>query len=306
LQTYLDELRAHIERALEAALALPSAPAIVREAMRYAVMGGGKRLRPSLTLAVADSLAPRAQFTTDTARRRATSAACAVELVHCYSLVHDDLPGMDDDTLRRGRPTTHVVFGEGIAILAGDGLLTEAFDVLSRDRAAGLDAAVQLTMVQVLARAAGADGMVGGQGIDLVGAGRVPNHGAPAFDAAALEDMHRRKTGALIRAAAALGALSVGADAATLAAIDDYARELGLAFQIIDDILDVEGSTDALGKTAGKDAAAGKPTFPAVHGLETSRAMAADCVARAEASLARCGLGGHLTGLARSVLARRS
>ena len=190
-------------------------------------------------------------------------------------------------------PTTHVVYGEGMAILAGDGLLTEAFAVLTAEAPAPVPPADRrLAMAAVLARAAGAIGMVGGQAIDLAGAGRVPDRAAPPFDAAALADMHARKTGALIRAAATLGALGAGADARTIAAVDDYARELGLAFQIVDDLLDVEGSTASLGKTAGKDAAAGKPTFPAIHGLDASRALAADCIARATAALAAADLSG--------------
>ena len=307
LAAYLDDLRAGIESALEQRLALTEAPAVVADAMRYAAMGGGKRFRPCLTLAVAERVAARSGTSVATARALAMPAACAVELVHCYSLVHDDLPGMDDDTLRRGRPTAHVVYGEGMAILAGDGLLTEAFAVLTSETPAPVPPADRrLAMAAVLARAAGAIGMVGGQAIDLAGAGRVPHRAAPPFDAAALADMHARKTGALIRAAATLGALGAGADARTIAAVDDYARELGLAFQIVDDLLDVEGSTASLGKTAGKDAAAGKPTFPAIHGLDASRALAADCIARATAALAAADLSGYLTDLARWTLARRA
>jgi geranylgeranyl pyrophosphate synthase len=307
LAAYLDALRADVERALTARLALADAPAVVVEAMRYAAMAGGKRFRPCLTLTVAERVADRAGVSVADARARALPAACAVEMVHCYSLVHDDLPGMDDDTLRRGRPTTHVVYGEGMAILAGDGLLTEAFAALTADAPAPVPPAERrLAMAVVLARAAGAIGMVGGQAIDLAGAGRVPNHVAAAFDAPALADMHARKTGALIRAAATLGALAAGADARTVAAVDDYARELGLAFQIVDDLLDVEGSTASLGKTAGKDAAAGKPTFPAIHGLDASRALAAACIDRAIASLNGADLAGHLTDIAHWTLDRRA
>lgn len=295
LAAYLDELRGEVDRALEAILAAADVPSVLRDAMRYSVMGGGKRLRPCLTLAVAERVAGRAGFTAAAARGRALPAATAVELIHCYSLVHDDLPAMDDDVLRRGRPTTHVVYGDGMAILAGDGLLTEAFAVLARDEAPSC-----LRMIGVLADAAGARGMVGGQAIDLSATS------ASAVDAAALADMHARKTGALIRAAAVLGAMSVSADDHTVAAVERYARELGLAFQIIDDVLDVEGSTAALGKTAGKDAAAGKPTFPAIHGLAESRAMAADCVVRARRALDDADLGGHLTELAEWALRRTS
>jgi geranylgeranyl pyrophosphate synthase len=307
LAAYLDALRADVERALTARLTLSDAPAVVVDAMRYAAMAGGKRFRPCLTLTVAERVAERAGLDTGTARALALPAACAVEMIHCYSLAHDDLPGMDDDTLRRGRPTTHVVYGEGMAILAGDGLLTEAFAVLAADAPAPVPPPDRrLAMAAVLARAAGPIGMVGGQAIDLAGAGRVPQHTPPVFDAAALADMHARKTGALIRAAATLGALAVGANAATVTAVDDYARELGLAFQIVDDLLDVEGSTASLGKTAGKDAAAGKPTFPAIHGLEASRALATACIDRAIASLEAADLAGHLTDIARWTLDRQT
>jgi geranylgeranyl pyrophosphate synthase len=298
---YFDELRTAIDEALARALAHDDVPAIVAGAMQYAVLGGGKRLRPCLTLAAAEQVARAAGRPEGDARRRAMPAACAVEFVHCYSLVHDDLPAMDDDTLRRGRPTTHVVFGDGLAILAGDALLTAAFALLAESEA---DRPIEL--VKVLAAAAGAAGMVGGQAIDLTAAGRVPGHAVPAFDAAALADMHARKTGALIRAAAVLGARSAGADDPTVDAIDRYARELGLAFQIIDDVLDVEGSTAALGKTAGKDAAAGKPTFPAIYGLAHSRRLAADCVARATAALEGARLGGPLIDLANWAVGRTS
>jgi geranylgeranyl pyrophosphate synthase len=233
--------------------------------------------------------------------------ACAVELVHTYSLVHDDLPAMDNDTLRRGRPTTHVVYGDGMAVLSGDGLLTEAFALIARDSpTAPMPAERRLRAVERLATAAGAIGMVGGQAIDLVAAGRVTGAVATPLESATLEDMHARKTGALIRAAAALGAIAVGADDATTSAIDDYAREFGLAFQIIDDVLDVEGSAADLGKTAGKDAAAGKPTYPSLYGVDVSRRKAEVCVARAQAALKNAGIAGHLAGLVRWSLDRKN
>jgi geranylgeranyl pyrophosphate synthase len=224
-------------------------------------------------------------------------------MVHAYSLVHDDLPAMDDDTLRRGRPTTHVVYGDGLAILAGDGLLTEAFGVLVRwpspaspeSRAPGAPPDRRLRAVAMLARAAGLQGMVGGQAIDLA---------LSANDAAALEDLHLRKTGALIRAASALGVLVAGGAESAIAAVDAYARELGLAFQIIDDVLDVEGSDAALGKTTGKDARQGKPTFPALYGAAESRRMAVACIARAKDALAVEGLGGRLADIADWSLSR--
>ena len=214
-------------------------------------------------------------------------AACALELIHTYSLVHDDLPAMDDDDLRRGRPTTHIRFGEGQAILVGDGLLTEAFAWLARepDDAHPAIVARKLRTIGVIAAAAGAAGMVGGQAIDLDAVR--PHDGAPrpTFDAAALADMHARKTGALIAAAAVAGATMAGADATTIRAVGDFGRDIGLAFQIVDDVLDVEGTSADLGKTAGKDAAAGKPTYPALFGLERSKALAADARARARAAL---------------------
>jgi geranylgeranyl pyrophosphate synthase len=315
LAAYLDELRRLTDEALTRALPDATAPPVVVGAMRYALAGGGKRLRPCLTIAVADALAERTRTRHNDARSLALPLACAVEMIHTYSLVHDDLPAMDNDTLRRGRPTAHVVYGDGMAILAGDGLLTEAFAVATESPsrvlppgAPALAADRRLSAARLLADAAGAVGMVGGQAIDLVAAGRVTGADASpgGLDARAIEDMHARKTGALIRAAAGLGAIAVGADRAAVAAIDDYSREVGLAFQIIDDMLDVEGSASALGKTAGKDAAAGKPTYPALFGLDTSRRMAADCVSRAALALDRADIGGRLAEIARWSLGRRS
>jgi geranylgeranyl diphosphate synthase type II len=213
-------------------------------------------------------------------RREALPVACALELIHTYSLVHDDLPAMDDDTLRRGRPTSHVVFGEGLAILAGDGLLTEAFALMSREASDPPAATRTLRAIRIVADAAGPCGMVGGQAIDLEAAGS-----GAAFDGEGLRAMHARKTGALIRAAAAAGAVMAGANDVQVAAIERYASELGLAFQIVDDILDVSGASAELGKTAGKDAAAGKPTYPALYGLDQSRRMADECVQRALSAL---------------------
>ena len=308
LESYLDARRAEIDAALERFL--PSAaecPPIVADAMRYSVTAGGKRLRPVLTLAAAEAVAPRAGLPEAEARRLALPAACAIELVHTYSLVHDDLPAMDDDRLRRGRPTAHVVFGEGLAILAGDALLTRAFEILARypeDNDGGL-APRKLRTLALVARAAGAAGMVGGQAIDLAAAGKGRPSSPPlALDAAALRGMHERKTGALIRAAVVAGAVMTGAGEDLVAALEGYGAELGLAFQIVDDILDVEGASERLGKTAGKDAVAGKPTYPAVHGLVESRRLAAECTARAEAAVAGAGLGGALLQLARWVLDR--
>jgi geranylgeranyl pyrophosphate synthase len=313
LEPDLGDLRREIEAALERVLTARVAPEIVGAPIRYALSGAGKRLRPCLTLAVADSLASRTGLSPASARSRALPAACAVEMIHCYSLVHDDLPAMDNDDLRRGRPTTHVVYGDGLAILAGDALLTEAFAVLAESPSPALPvggveapAPQRLRAIAVLASAAGAAGMVGGQAIDLAAVGRAAaSVGALTLDAETLEDMHRRKTGALIRAAATTGAILTGADEDTTRAVDDYARDFGLAFQIIDDVLDVEGSDHTLGKTAGKDAAAGKPTFPALYGVEGSRRRAADRVHHAVAALDRIGLGGRLADIAAWNLTRQ-
>jgi geranylgeranyl diphosphate synthase type II len=303
LDDWLDRRRRDIDAALERYLPrTPACPARVDEAMRYSLFAGGKRLRPTLALAAAEAIAAARGDNLDRARELALPTACALELIHTYSLVHDDLPAMDDDVLRRGRATSHVVFGEGLAILAGDGLLTEAFALMAREPAEGGDvelAAHKLRAIRLVAEAAGPCGMVGGQAIDLDAAGS-----GAAFDADGLRAMHARKTGALIRAAAAAGAVMAGASEPELDALEQYASELGLAFQIVDDILDVEGASQDLGKTAGKDAAAGKPTYPALYGLETSRRMAADGIARALSALRPARIEGHLPAIARWVLSR--
>ncbi|HET7359965.1 MAG TPA: farnesyl diphosphate synthase [Rhodanobacteraceae bacterium] len=232
------------------------APVELHQAMRYAVLGGGKRLRPLLVYAAgiaAGEDGPALDM-----------PACAVELVHAYSLVHDDLPAMDDDDLRRGRPTCHVVFGEAMAILAGDALQALAFELLARETDGVADAETRLKMLRTLGAACGSAGMAGGQALDLAAVGA-------SLDLAGLERMHARKTGALIRAAVRLGALAAGCrDAATLHALQRYAHAVGLAFQVRDDILDVEGATEVIGKTAGKDAAHAKPTFPSILGMRAS------------------------------------
>jgi geranylgeranyl diphosphate synthase, type II len=274
---YLQARRVEIEAALAAALpAPPDCPSVVAEAMRYSVTAGGKRLRPILCLAAAEAVGGD--------RSMAMPAACAIELIHTYSLIHDDLPAMDNDTLRRGRPTLHVVAGEGMAILAGDGLLTEAFALLAR-MPATVDPAIvsrKLRVSGVVAVAAGATGMVGGQALDL--------GGSSAMNADSLRVMHSKKTAALIRASAVAGAIMGGAADAIVDRVDAAAADFGLAFQIVDDILDVEGHSAQLGKTAGKDAAAGKPTYPALYGVDAARTMAAECLQRAERALTAAGL----------------
>ena len=313
---YVRERRTEIEAALEQALPRPPAcPALISEAMRYSLEAGGKRVRPILALAAAEAVAQsprggdeRTRAAAD-ARRLAMPAACALEFIHTYSLVHDDLPAMDNDTLRRGRPTLHVVYGDGIAILAGDGLLTEAFALLARGEP-GESPSIAARRLRVIARigeAAGVIGMVGGQAIDLesTGTAQIPGRTATPLDAAGLADMHARKTGALIRAAAVSGAVMAGGSDHAVSAVDRFAADLGLVFQIVDDILDVEGDSAALGKTAGKDAASGKLTYPALYGLERSRDLAAEGIARAAQTLNDAGLsGGRLLDIAHWVVSR--
>ncbi len=301
--SHLDSRRAEIERALDAALpSPPSCPAALADAMRYSVMAGGKRLRPLLCVTACEAVGGHPHL--------ALPAACALEFIHTYSLIHDDLPAMDNDTMRRGRPTLHVVAGDGMAILAGDALLTEAFALLARGLAR-TDASTMARAIRVIeriAQAAGAGGMVGGQAIDL--ASGTPGQAATAdpahsLDLAGLQAMHALKTGALIRASAVTGAIMGGADDERIARIDAAMCELGLAFQIVDDILDVEGASDTLGKSTGKDAAAGKPTYPALMGLAASREAAEACLSRAEAIFSEAQL--HASALAavgRSMVAR--
>jgi farnesyl diphosphate synthase len=269
----LQALTERADRALAAALpAEDASPVELHRAMRYAVLGGGKRLRPLLVYAAGAAFGEHGPAL--------DAPACAVELIHAYSLVHDDLPAMDDDALRRGRPTCHVVFGEAMAILAGDALQALAFELLARR--AGNDAARCVAMLCALGAACGAEGMAGGQALDLAAVGH-------RLSLAELEHMHACKTGALIRASVRLGALASGADDESLAALDRYAGAVGLAFQVRDDILDVEGESAVIGKTAGKDAAAAKPTFPSIIGLEASRQRLAELVDRALAALAPFG-----------------
>jgi geranylgeranyl diphosphate synthase type II len=306
LSSYLESRRALVEAALDRYLPRPPAvPEIINQAMRYSLFAGGKRLRPILTLATAESVAERGTAESRLVSEHALPAACALEMIHTYSLIHDDLPAMDNDSLRRGRPTLHVVYNDGIAILAGDGLLTEAFALLAREPDAAHDQdlnARKLKVVATIATAAGAGGMVGGQAIDL----QAVDSSVP-LDRSGLDDMHRRKTGALIRAAAVAGAIMGGASDEVTGAIDRYATQLGLAFQIIDDILDVAGQSTDLGKTAGKDAAAGKPTYPALYGLDESRRKADACLEDAISTLARVGLApGRLCDIAEWVVKRRN
>ena len=233
-------------------------PSTIHRAMRYSLFAGGKRMRPLLAIAAADAVSD--------SPAGIDSAACSLELIHTYSLIHDDLPALDNDDLRRGRPTCHKVFGDAMAILAGDALLTLAFEVLSRLDC--VDAERRITLVCELATASGTvGGMIGGQVNDIEGEGKFPT-------ASLLESIHRAKTGALLRASVRMGAIYAGADDTQLDALTRYGEHVGLAFQIVDDVLDVEQSSEALGKTAGKDAKQQKITFPAVYGVERSREMA--------------------------------
>ena len=233
-------------------------PATIHRAMRYSLFAGGKRIRPLLAIAAAEAVSD--------APLGIESCACALEMIHTYSLIHDDLPALDNDDLRRGRPTCHKVFGDAMAILAGDSLLTLAFEVLAKiDNA---DANRRIELVRELATASGTvGGMIGRQVNDIEGEGKHPT-------ARLLESIHRAKTGALLRASVRMGAIYAGADSHQLAALTSFGEHVGLAFQIVDDILDVEQSSEALGKTPGKDAAQQKITFPAVYGIERSREMA--------------------------------
>ncbi len=308
LDAFLSQSRRRVDEALDRYLPIPPAcPAVLSEAMRYSLFAGGKRLRPILTLAAADAISRAAGSTQDVAFDLALPAACAIEFIHTYSLIHDDLPAMDNDTLRRGRPTLHVVYGDGVAILAGDGLQAAAFAVLASEPG-GADrelAQRKLRVSALISRAAGPAGMVGGQAIDLLAAGQVPGHSV-VLDAEQLRGMHARKTGAIIRASAVVGAVMASGTEEQIDAIDRFAADIGLAFQIVDDILDVEGSAAELGKTAGKDAAATKPTYPALFGLNGARMIAAECITRARETLDGAGLSGWLAPIADWVVSRRS
>jgi len=259
LNLYMKEQCALIDAALDRFLPKETElPHSVHKAMRYSVFAGGKRVRPILMLAACEAVGGNAG--------RAVPAACAMEMIHTYSLIHDDLPAMDDDDFRRGNPTSHKVFGEAIAILAGDALLTEAFKLASDPRhAEGCDPSVLLAVIHEIASCAGSHGMVGGQVVDMESEGRHD------IDLATVQYIHTHKTGALIKASVVAGALLGGAAGQQLAAITRYGEAAGLAFQIADDILDIVGTTEEIGKDAGSDEARGKATYPAVMGLAAAR-----------------------------------
>jgi geranylgeranyl diphosphate synthase type II len=288
-------LRAAVEEALQAALPPESEwPETIHRAVRYSLFAGGKRIRPLLVLAAGEAVGG--------ARGELLPLACAVEMIHTYSLVHDDLPAMDDDDLRRGKPTSHKVFGEAIAILAGDALLTRAFHLLAEVPLGASDAVVRRRLLASaeLGRACGTRGLIGGQVMDLESEGK-------AIDAASLERLHRAKTGALIKASVRGGAILGGADDAGLARLTRYADAIGLGFQVVDDVLDATEDAARLGKTAGKDEAAHKATYVSVHGLETARGMAAALAQEALAALEPLGQrGALLAALAREIVDRHN
>ncbi len=292
LREYLARQQQLVDRELDR-LVPPeaTAPDTIHRAMRYSLFAGGKRIRPILAIEAAGAVAD------DPAG--VVAAACSLELVHTYSLIHDDLPALDNDDYRRGKLTSHKVFGEAMAILTGDALLTLAFQVLAKLESVAADRKVG--MIAELATAAGTEGgMIGGQVADLEGEGQPPE---PQL----LETIHRAKTGALLRASLRIGAIYAGADAQQYAALSCYGEHIGLAFQIVDDILDVEESSAALGKTAGKDAQQQKITFPAVYGLERSREMAAhECELAHQALALFVGRAPHLHELADHIVHRKS
>lgn len=293
MRELLAPLREAVDRALEERLRGDGAtPPRILEAVRYAVLGPGKRLRPILLIASGEAAGGR--------REDLLPGACAVEMIHAFSLVHDDLPALDDDDLRRGRPTLHVKFDEATAILAGDALLNLAFETLAGQPSGTERAQLALHAITTIAKAVGLSGMIAGQVLDLEFEGKTATK-------ADLERIHRLKTGCLITASCVAGGILAGAKRDAVQSLERYGRALGLAFQITDDILDVEGSAAEIGKSPGKDAASAKATFPSLHGLDASRKMAADQIGEAVAAVA--GFGGRadlLVEIARSIASRRS
>jgi len=274
LKEYLKKRCEIVDKALDQVLPKgDELPSSLHSSMRYSVFAGGKRVRPILMLAACEAVGGNPAA--------AMPAACAMEMIHTYSLIHDDLPAMDDDDFRRGNPTNHKVYGEATAILAGDALLTEAFILLSHPEEGGGPAA-RLRVIQEIAQASGSHGMVGGQVVDMESEG-----GSVEIDLALLSYIHTHKTGALIRASVRAGAILGGADEAALTALTRYGEAVGLAFQIADDILDMEGTTEELGKDAGSDEARGKATYPRLVGLDASKKRARELVDLALDSLSR-------------------
>ena len=295
-KAWSEERLAQVEQVLKQGIDA-QAPAALGEAMRYSVLDGGKRLRPLLVLATAEAVGidlEAATVSDQPSALAALRAACAVELIHAYSLVHDDMPCMDNDVLRRGKPTVHVKYGEAQALLAGDALQALAFEFLT-PQDGSTEVTVQAAQVALLARASGYQGMAGGQAIDLASVG-VP------LNEAQLRQMHRLKTGALLLCSVQLGAYSAGKPSSQIwDALTNFAQALGLAFQVIDDILDVTADSATLGKTAGKDAAADKPTYVSLMGLQKAQALAAQLYAESLAALAASGLNTTATAALRAL-----
>jgi geranylgeranyl diphosphate synthase, type II len=295
IKSYLKERCRVVDEALECFLPKgEELPFSLHKAMRYSVFAGGKRVRPILMLAACEAVGGTVP--------QALPAACAMEMIHTYSLIHDDLPAMDDDDFRRGNPTNHKVFGEAVAILAGDALLTEAFILLSRQMGtADVPPDVLLKVINEIGVCAGSRGMVGGQVVDM------ESEGNRDIEFATVQYIHTHKTGALIKASVRSGALLGGADPQSLAAMTRYGEAIGLAFQIADDILDIEGTTEEIGKDAGSDEARGKATYPAVIGLAESKRLAAELVDRAFAALEPFGEKGEpLREIASYIINRKS
>lgn len=264
LKSYLKEQKAVVENYLASYFEAPVPPATLHEAMKYSLFAGGKRIRPILCMTAYEACGGTA---TDILPQ-----ACALELIHTYSLIHDDLPAMDDDDLRRGKPTSHKVFGEAMAILAGDGLLTEAFFMFAGSNS--ISRHLLIEALRELASAAGLHGMVAGQAMDIIGEGK-------KADKETLEFIHRHKTGALLRASVIMGGILCGATGPTMDALSDYGTNIGLTFQVVDDILDITGTTEELGKPRGSDSAKEKMTYPSLYGIERSREIAQEYIHKA-------------------------
>lgn len=291
LKSYLEECRRLVDAAMSTFLETADVSPNLQKAMLYSLEAGGKRIRPALAFAACEAVGGKSD--------EALPAACALEMIHTYSLIHDDLPAMDNDDLRRGRPTNHKVFGDALAILAGDGLLTEAFRLLA-DPSWKLPAERRIDIVGIVAEGAGAMGMVAGQVLDLEGEGK-------SLDETSLEKVHRHKTGKLLRASVLAGGKSGGADRGAMEQLDRYGKAIGLAFQIADDLLDVTATTEQLGKGAGKDQDRNKSTYPALLGIEESKHRAAALLDEAIAALRVFGdKGSRLVELARLIVQRSS
>ncbi|WP_455379623.1 polyprenyl synthetase family protein [Petrachloros mirabilis] len=294
IKDYLEQKRVAVDRFLDEVTPPPSTPpTTLHESMRYSLLAGGKRIRPILTIAAAEALGANPPGL--------MAVACSLEFIHTYSLIHDDLPSMDNDDFRRGKPTNHKVYGEAMAILAGDALLTMAFDLISRsDLMKGTDAAQQVRIIQELAYGSGNMGMVGGQVFDIQAENK-------DIDLSTLQNIHKHKTGMLIRSAVRMGAIAGGASDRQLDEMTRYAEDIGLAFQIADDVLNVTGTREELGKNPNTDAERGKKTYPTFYGIDRAKKLADDCVTRAISRLSSFGPSADpLREIARYITSRRN